>query len=207
MAGTMNSILSFILKPFITLILSRDDDDGIDIVYPLSLFFAFGIWLVYDRYQKMHNSPVPFFITAPLVCVIHLECRPYSISVVIQPADPAWESYPIPNAHLESHLDTDEVMPPMNVPGRRYITSFDPATGLHIGTFLADNEEEIRRKIHRAGVAQQKWRKTNFTQRRRVVRSLQKWLVDNQELCARVACRDSGKTRKLCEAFQTICMD
>jgi hypothetical protein len=68
MAGAMNSILSFILKPFITLILSRGDDDGVDIVYPLSIFFAFGIWLVYDRYQKMHNSPVPFFIAAPLVC-------------------------------------------------------------------------------------------------------------------------------------------
>ena len=25
--------------------------------------------------------------------------------------------------------------------------------------------------------------------------SLLKWLVDNQELCARVACRDTGKTR------------
>ena len=65
--GTMNSILSFILQPFITLILSRDDDSGIDILYPLSLFFAIGIWLVYDRYQKMHNSPVPFSIVTPHV--------------------------------------------------------------------------------------------------------------------------------------------
>jgi hypothetical protein len=64
----MNLILSFILQPFITLILSREDDDGLDIVYPLSIFFAIGIWLVYDRYQKMHNSPVPFTITAPQVC-------------------------------------------------------------------------------------------------------------------------------------------
>jgi hypothetical protein len=37
-------------------------------VYPLSIFFAIGIWLVYDRYQKMHNSPVPFSIVTPLVC-------------------------------------------------------------------------------------------------------------------------------------------
>jgi hypothetical protein len=122
-----------------------------------------------------------------------------SLIVAVQPADPAWESFPIPNAHLASHLDTEEVMPPMNVPGRRYITSFDPATGLHIGTFLADNEEEIRGKIERAGNAQEQWRNTNFTQRRRVIRSLLKWLVDNQELCARVACRDSGKTRELPE--------
>ncbi|KAF8232284.1 meiotic sister-chromatid recombination aldehyde dehydrogenase [Tricholoma matsutake] len=172
----MNSILSFILHPFISLILSRDDDGDVDIVYPLSIFFAFGIWLVYDRYQKMHNSPVPFVIAAP------------------QAASPAWESFPIPSAHLESHLDIHELPPLMNLPGRRYITSFDPATGLHLGHFLADNEEEIRGKIERARVVQQQWRNTNFTQRRRVVRSLLKWLVDNQELCARVACRDSGKT-------------
>ena len=123
------------------------------------------------------------------------------LTFALQPADPTWESFPIQNAHLESHLDTEEVMHPMNVPGRRYITSFDPATGLHIGTYLADNEEEIRRKIERAGAGQDQWRKTNFTQRRRVVRSLLKWLVDNQELCARVACRDSGKTRELPQLF------
>ena len=68
--GTMNSILSFILQPFITLILSRDDDGGIDILYPLSFFFAVGIWLVYERYQKMHNSPVPFSIVTPHVMMM-----------------------------------------------------------------------------------------------------------------------------------------
>ncbi|KAF5386922.1 hypothetical protein D9615_001926 [Tricholomella constricta] len=174
----MNAIISFILHPLIPVNVGSDDDDqtGIDVVYPLSLFFAFGIWLVFQRYQKMHNSAVPFSYTAP------------------QPADPKWESFAIRNPHLESHLDTEEVMPPMNVPGRRYITSFDPATGLHIGTFLADNEAEIEEKILKAGDAQKSWRETTFTQRRRVIRSLLKWLVDNQDVCARVACRDSGKT-------------
>jgi len=128
----------------------------------------------------------------------------FLLIVADQPADPAWESFPIRNAHLESHLDTEEVMPPLNAPGRRYITSFDPATGLHIGTFLADNEEEIRGKIERASDAQKKWRNTNFTQRRRVIRSLLKWLVDNQELCARVACRDTGKTRELSKLFESV---
>lgn len=78
--------------------------------------------------------------------------------------------------------------------GRQWITSFDPATGLHIGSFLADNEAEIEGKIERVRLAQRTWKKTTFQQRRRVVRSLLKWLVDNQEVCARVACRDTGKT-------------
>ncbi len=82
----------------------------------------------------------------------------------------------------------------MVVPGRRWITCFDPSTGFHLGTFLADNEVEIQGKILRARNSQQKWKDTTFQQRRRVMRSLLKWLVDNQEACARVACRDTGKT-------------
>ena len=77
---------------------------------------------------------------------------------------------------------------------RDYITSFDPATGLHIGTFLADDKDAIELKIQNAAIAQKKWKETSFRQRRRVIRSLLKWLVDNQDLCARVACRDTGKT-------------
>ncbi|KAF9466264.1 meiotic sister-chromatid recombination aldehyde dehydrogenase [Collybia nuda] len=174
----MNSLTSFILHPLITLNIGNDDDEpaGIDVIYLLSIFFALGIWLVFQRYQKMHNSPVPFDVAVPL------------------PADPAWESVPIRDPHLESHLEQEEITPALSLPGRRYITSFDPATGLHIGTYIADNEDEIRGKIHMSANAQKKWKRTTFTQRRRVVRSLMKWLVDNQEVCARVACRDSGKT-------------
>jgi acyl-CoA reductase-like NAD-dependent aldehyde dehydrogenase len=79
---------------------------------------------------------------------------------------------------------------------RDYITSFDPATGAHIGTFMADNEDDIKTRIIRATEAQETWRTTTFTQRRRVIRSLMKWLVDNQKGCAQVACRDTGKTCK-----------
>jgi acyl-CoA reductase-like NAD-dependent aldehyde dehydrogenase len=96
--------------------------------------------------------------------------------------------------HLRSHEDSPELATAMEVPGREYITSFDPATGFHIGPVIADNEVEIRNKIDQAGAAQRTWRKTSFTERRRVIRSLLKWLVDNKELCARVACRDTGKT-------------
>jgi acyl-CoA reductase-like NAD-dependent aldehyde dehydrogenase len=79
-------------------------------------------------------------------------------------------------------------------PERKYITSFDPATSLHIGTFIADNEIDIAHKIDRAAHVQQNWRKTTFGKRKRVIRSLLKWLVDNQNVAARVACRDTGKT-------------
>lgn len=84
------------------------------------------------------------------------------------------------------------------LPERRYITCFDPATGYHIETLLTDNAVEIEEKIKLASDAQKEWQTTPFRERRRVMRSLQKWLVDNQEACAKVACRDTGKT---CESI------
>ncbi|KAF8162867.1 meiotic sister-chromatid recombination aldehyde dehydrogenase [Crassisporium funariophilum] len=174
----MDALISLMNHPYLTMKLGLNNDSkrNIDAVYPLSLFFAFGIYLVFQRYQKKHNSPVPFDWSFP------------------EAAEPTWESLQIHKPHIESHLTNPEVLPPMNVPGRRWITSFDPATGLHIGTSLADNEAEIAGKIARAKKAQKSWKKTTLRQRRRVVRSLLKWLVDNQEVCARVACRDTGKT-------------
>jgi acyl-CoA reductase-like NAD-dependent aldehyde dehydrogenase len=85
-------------------------------------------------------------------------------------------------------------MPPIALPGREYITCFDPATSLHLATVMADDEDLIKDKIRKAADAQKSWKRTSFTERRRVMRSLLKWLVDNQDLCAKVACRDTGKT-------------
>lgn len=91
-------------------------------------------------------------------------------------------------------MENNELLPAVMAEGRRYITSYDPATSLHIGTFVADNEEDIAQKIERASQAQYEWSHSTFRKRRRVIRSLMKWLVDNQDDVARVACRDTGKT-------------
>jgi hypothetical protein len=115
----------------------------------------------------------------------------------IQAANPTYTGGKIiEDPSIESHLKNEDMLPAMNLPGRHYITSFDPSTGLHLGAFIADSEADIGRKIDRAEIAQKSWKKTTIKQRRRVVRSLLKWLVDNQDACARVACRDTGKTRK-----------
>lgn len=43
------------------------DNDGPGILYPISIFFALGIWLVFQRYHSMRNRAVPFRIRAPEV--------------------------------------------------------------------------------------------------------------------------------------------
>ncbi|KAJ6608610.1 Aldehyde/histidinol dehydrogenase [Mycena sp. CBHHK59/15] len=150
----MSSLLSLLLNPFISFNPWWSDDDdgqrGIDIVYPLTLCVALGIWLVVRRYQKAQYAAVGF------------EYEPH------EAADPTYK--------------------------RALHHCFDPATGLHLATLKADSTDEIDEKIHAAGAAQRVWRHTNFGRRRRVMRSLSKWLVENQEVCARMACRDTGKT-------------
>jgi hypothetical protein len=54
--------------PYLTMKLGLGSDKRhIDSIYPLSIFFAFGIYLVFDRYQKRYNSAVPFHWTHPEV--------------------------------------------------------------------------------------------------------------------------------------------
>lgn len=43
------------------------DDEGINFLYPLSAFFALGIWLVISRYHSIRNRAVPFVHRPPLV--------------------------------------------------------------------------------------------------------------------------------------------
>ncbi|THH21239.1 hypothetical protein EW146_g285 [Bondarzewia mesenterica] len=176
----MGSLISSLIYPFDTLrSRQKDNDDGNidDLLYHLTLFFAFGIWTVFRRYQNARNRAIPFY-HKPLEAV-----------------DPKYDSVKIPNASLESHKYMADLLPAREEePGRDYITCFDPATGLHLDTIMADSAADIRLKIERAAHAQKSWRSTTFADRRRVVRSLKKWLVENQEVCARTACRDTGKT-------------
>ncbi|KAJ7739684.1 meiotic sister-chromatid recombination aldehyde dehydrogenase [Mycena maculata] len=177
----MSSLISVLLNPFISLNpwWSDDGDDhrrGFDIIYPLTTCVAVGIWLVVKRYQKAMYAAVSFTVEA------------------MDAANPTFQSIVLENAHLNSHQENEQIQPPVLVEGARYITCFDPATGIHLATLKADSEEEIAHKIALAGEAQKKWRQENFGRRRRVMRSLNKWLVENQEVCARTACRDTGKT-------------
>ncbi|KAI0785356.1 Aldehyde/histidinol dehydrogenase [Irpex lacteus] len=153
------------------------DDAGLgSILYPLSICFAVGIWLVVQRYHSIRNRAVPFRYRAP------------------EHIGPDFQAIKIENPTLESHLLDPSLMPPRYAGGRRYITCYDPATSYHLGTYMADNSEDIINKVTLAVTAQNAWRNSSFADRRKVIRSLKKFLIDNQETCAKVAARDSGKT-------------
>jgi acyl-CoA reductase-like NAD-dependent aldehyde dehydrogenase len=119
-----------------------------------------------------------------------------SFDASLKAADPSWSSVVIPNPSITSHETNPDLVGAFLPRDRRLITCYDPATAHHLNTVVADDQRDITEKISRATQAQKRWKHTTFAQRRKVVRSLKKWLVDNQDACARVACRDTGKTSK-----------
>ena len=136
-----------------------------------------------------------------------------------QAASLHWTSITLHNPSLEAHLADPSLLPgtigspsshaSRSVPlpglqhqysaGQKFITCYDPSTGYHLATLPADSEFDISEKINRAKRAwsDSLWAQSSFGDRKRVIRSLKKWLVDNREICARVACRDTGKTSKV----------
>jgi hypothetical protein len=68
----MHSLFYVLFHPLNTLNLWLEDDPNasiVDVLYLFTTFSAFGIWLVFDRYQKAVNSAVPFRHPAPEVCL------------------------------------------------------------------------------------------------------------------------------------------
>lgn len=75
------------------------------------------------------------------------------------------------------------------------IQSYCPATGQDLGTFTATTPSEMDAQIEAAATAQAQWAQLSFVLRKQLLRTLSRFIMDNQDDIARVACRDSGKTR------------
>ncbi|KAH9864748.1 hypothetical protein IAQ61_008693 [Plenodomus lingam] len=80
------------------------------------------------------------------------------------------------------------------VSGSSLIQCYAPATGEALGRISPSTTAGIDRAIAKAENAQQTWAQTSFVQRRRVLKTMLKFILENQEVIARVACLDSGKT-------------
>ena len=78
--------------------------------------------------------------------------------------------------------------------GSTAVQCYAPATGEFLGLVNPSTPEGIDRAIEKAQVAQEKWARTTFTQRRQVLRCVQAFILANQEDICRIACLDSGKT-------------
>eukprot|EP01134_Creolimax_fragrantissima_P005088 CFRG5088T1 len=77
-------------------------------------------------------------------------------------------------------------------PGK--ILAFDPATGDKLGLYPAMTPADVREAVSKARVAQKNFAKTSFTERKRILLTLNEFVVREQETICKVAARDSGKT-------------
>ncbi|ORX93281.1 Aldehyde/histidinol dehydrogenase, partial [Clohesyomyces aquaticus] len=84
--------------------------------------------------------------------------------------------------------------PTLKVAGSSAIQCYAPATGAALGRVNPSTPDGIDRAIAKAKEAQVEWAKTTFAQRRKVLQTMLKFVLENQETIARVACLDSGKT-------------
>ena len=78
--------------------------------------------------------------------------------------------------------------------GGSAVQCYAPATGQSLGLVNPSSPASIDRAIAASTAAQEKWRNTTFAQRKAVLRSLLRYVLDNAETISRVAAVDSGKT-------------
>lgn len=104
-------------------------------------------------------------------------------------------SVPVPEPCLPGWRGKGLEDPSIKVPGSTAIQCYAPATGQYLGLINPSSPDRIDRIVSRAAQAQTSWSQTTFAQRRQVLKTLLKFLLDNQEPIIRAACLDSGKTR------------
>ena len=85
--------------------------------------------------------------------------------------------------------------PSITIPQSTAIQCYCPASGRLLGQVNPTTADGIERIIAKATSAQEEWKHTTFGQRRKVLRTLLKFVQNNQEDIVRAACLDSGKTR------------
>lgn len=75
------------------------------------------------------------------------------------------------------------------------IQCFDPSTLQKLGEVPAMTAKEVNEACAKAAAAQKEWAKTSFAERRQVLRTMQRYIVNHVEDICRVCTRDSGKPK------------
>ena len=74
------------------------------------------------------------------------------------------------------------------------VKCWDPSTLTYLGGVRADTKDSVELKIRKCRAAQETWSKSTFAQRRQLMKTMLRFVVENQATIAKVAVRDSGKT-------------
>ena len=64
---------------------------------------------------------------------------------------------------------------------------------MHIATYPSLSKESVTSQINKGEIASKSWSRTTFSERRQVLKSLTKWIIENKQEIAEVCKRDTGK--------------
>ncbi|GCF01498.1 meiotic Sister-Chromatid recombination aldehyde dehydrogenase [Zygosaccharomyces mellis] len=105
-------------------------------------------------------------------------------------------SVPIPDA-AQTHWKGKRLFPTSirDPENPNTIQAYCPATGQYLGKFPSKTAKDVDEMILKASDAQKEWTNSSMARRLRILISLQNYILENQDLIAHVACRDSGKTK------------
>ena len=84
-------------------------------------------------------------------------------------------------------FDTNKLNGEQNV-----VHMWDPSTMDYFGSKPVMNADQVKEVVRRSRIAQAAWQKSSFAKRRRLMRIMLRYFTENQEVCARVAVRESG---------------
>jgi hypothetical protein len=73
------------------------------------------------------------------------------------------------------------------------IQCYDPTTQQWLGQVPAMTEPQVNEVCRKSAEAQKEWKRTSFAQRRTVLRTIQKYMVQHVDEICRTSARDSGK--------------
>lgn len=143
-----------------------------------STFFVFGIlpaaYYLYQRYVLKHPNRYN-----------KIE-HPIKLSVPVPAeAQPHWKGKRLYAPNLNTRCAAEPTK----------VQCYCPATGQSLGLLTATTKAQMDQQIAQARAAQSKWARSLYSLRRKLLRTLSNFIVENQHEIASVACRDSGKTR------------
>ncbi|CAI5758020.1 unnamed protein product [Candida verbasci] len=152
----------------------------------------------FQQWQWQYQISTTFFICVILPTLYYL----YSKYITKSPNNynklesPLKVTIPIPE-EARPHWKGKRLYPPSikldEEPDK--IQSYCPATGQYLGTSNVTTREEMDEKIELAKHAQINWASSDFSIRRKLLKTMSRYILENQENLARIACRDSGKTK------------
>ncbi|KAF1809151.1 ALDH-like protein [Eremomyces bilateralis CBS 781.70] len=102
---------------------------------------------------------------------------------------------PLPAACKSDWKGEELLNPTVKVSGSSLIQCYCPASGQLLGRINPVTRDGIDRAIAAASKAQKQWAKTSLTERKRVLKTVLRYILHNQEAIVTAACRDTGKSR------------